>query len=807
LPVSAKVKKNEIEDIYPLSPLQQGLLFHALYAPRGGFYLTQMSWTYCGQLKVEALAQAWQEVINRREVLRTSFAWEGLTKPMQVVMKSATMPLCEEDWREFSREQQEERLAEYFTRDRGKNFKLTFAPLMRFAIIRMGESERRMIWSYHHLLLDGWSVPLVLSDVFRAYRAIEKGEQAQLDRARPYKDYVIWLMEQKLEGAEKYWRDKLRGLNKPTEIGRKTTEATGAASRHEKRLIGIDEETSMRLQQAAQSHQLTLSTILQALWAMLLSHRSGQQDVSFGAVVSGRPPTLRGAEKMVGVFINTLPVKLNVRRDEGLIAWMKRLQMEQAEARQYEHAPLVEIQRWSELQGAAPLFKSLFVFQNYSVDASGWESLDSAELDAITDLRCMDVNHYPITFTSGPGPCLPLELNYDCQAFDSKDIDRMFEQFQTLIAAIIENPEATVGKVMERLGSNDESASLEKLKQQGAAMKRFKRVKPSAFDLSPAGLIKTRFLGEGSTLPQVIEPALSGVDLVEWAGGNLDFIDGQLLKHGALLFRGFDIDLSADFERFAATVCGRLFMENGEHPRKSVSGKVYTPVFYPPEKFLLWHNENSFNHYWPTKILFGCLSPAAQGGQTPVVDSRKVFQRMSDQIRAQFENKGVMYIRNYGGGLGLDWQTVFQTDDKTQVEQECRNVLMSLEWKEDDRLRTRCIRPGIVRHPRTGEPVWFNQAQHWHVSCLDQEISKTLRSSLSDEDLPRHCYYGDGSPIADSIMGAICEVYQELEVVFDWQKGDILLLDNLLTAHARKPFSGDREILVAMGEMASYTDL
>ena len=252
--------------------------------------------------------------------------------------------------------------------------------------------------------------------------------------------------------------------------------------------------------------------------------------------------------------------------------------------------------------------------------------------------------------------------------------------------------------------------------------------------------------------------------------------------------------------------------------RQSLHGKWGAPeeerqrqglhaCFLPAEKFLLWHNENSFNHCWPTKLLFGCLSPAARGGQTPIVDSRKVFQLIDDEIKAQFDSKGVMYIRNYGNGLGLDWQTVFRTDDKSLVEQECRKALMSVEWKEGDRLRTRCVRPGIVRHPRTGEYVWFNQAQHWHISCLDQAISKTLRSTFSDDDLPRHCCYGDGSVIADTVMDAICEIYQELEVVFDWQKGDILLIDNLLTAHARKPFSGDRQILVTMANMASYADL
>lgn len=320
-------------------------------------------------------------------------------------------------------------------------------------------------------------------------------------------------------------------------------------------------------------------------------------------------------------------------------------------------------------------------------------------------------------------------------------------------------------------------------------------------------LIETDYLRPGITLPLVLRPVVNDVDLIDWLEGNREFIEAKLLKHGAILFRGFNIDTAPAFERLGLTICSKLFNENGEHPRETVSGNVYTPVFYPADKKLLWHNENSFNHRWPRKILFGCRQSAQQGGETPIVDSRKVFELIDPKIKERFIEKKVMYLRNYEYGLGLDWQTIFQTKNHSEVEAVCRQSGIDFEWKDGDRLRTRSIRPAVVKHPKTGEMCWFNQAQHWHPVCLDPQTRESLLSSFQKEDLPRNCYYGDGTPIEDSVMAEICEVYQKLEVSFPWQQGDVLVLDNLLTAHGRNPYVGERKLLVAMGELMSFDEV
>ncbi|WP_201364102.1 TauD/TfdA family dioxygenase, partial [Dictyobacter formicarum] len=237
------------------------------------------------------------------------------------------------------------------------------------------------------------------------------------------------------------------------------------------------------------------------------------------------------------------------------------------------------------------------------------------------------------------------------------------------------------------------------------------------------------------------------------------------------------------------------------------NGNLYTPVFYAPEKKLLWHNENSFNASWPRKIWFYCAQPANVGGETPIVDSRAVFQRIDPDIREAFVRKQIMYVRNYGEGLGLSWQTVFRTTEKEKVEAYCRQSAIEFEWKDGDRLRTRQRRPAILTHPLSHELLWWNQATHWHPACLDADIRASLRSLFAEDDLPRTCFYGDGSPIEDAVMQAICQVYAELEVSFPWQRGDILMLDNMLAAHARNPFEGPRKIYVSMGDMLSLHDV
>ena len=332
-------------------------------------------------------------------------------------------------------------------------------------------------------------------------------------------------------------------------------------------------------------------------------------------------------------------------------------------------------------------------------------------------------------------------------------------------------------------------------------LSQFMNVAPQAVNLTHVNLTKTRYLSSEQTMPLVIQPALDDVDLIDWARSHRESIEKQLLEHGAILFRGFNTESASDFEQFALRICPELFGEYGDLPREGVSGKVYGSTPYPADQAILFHNESSHLQRWPMKIWFYCMQPAEQGGETPIVDCRRVYEALDPKIRERFIERKLMYVRNYVDGLDVSWQDFFRTTDKSVVEEYCRKASIDFEWKNGEVLQMRQVCDAVLTHPKTGEAVFFNQLQAHHVSCLEPATRASLLSLLKEEDLPRNVYYGDGTPIEDSVIDEIREIYGQLAINFPWQKGDILMLDNMLAAHGRNPYVGERKIVVAMGEM------
>lgn len=314
-------------------------------------------------------------------------------------------------------------------------------------------------------------------------------------------------------------------------------------------------------------------------------------------------------------------------------------------------------------------------------------------------------------------------------------------------------------------------------------------------------VVETSLLAEEQTLPLLVRPAVDGVSLNAWLGRHRERWGELLHRHGALLFRGFGVRTKEELEELAAAASGGLMdYTYRSTPRSSVGGHVYTSTEYPADQSIPMHNEMSYTSSWPLKIWFFCDQPSEQGGETPLADSRRVWARLDPALRERFAEKKVLYIRNYGAGLDLTWENVFQTTDREAVESFCRQAGIELEWKEGNRLRTRQRCQAVARHPATGERVWFNQAHLFHRSSLAPEILSALLETLSEEDLPRDTRYGDGTPIEASALEEIRGVYAEESVAFPWQKGDVLMVDNMLVAHGRRPFSGPRKILVTMAE-------
>lgn len=326
---------------------------------------------------------------------------------------------------------------------------------------------------------------------------------------------------------------------------------------------------------------------------------------------------------------------------------------------------------------------------------------------------------------------------------------------------------------------------------------------------SAADLVREEPLaGSASGLPLVLSPAAPDVDVYTWAEANRAGMEERLLRHGALLFRGFGVAEIEDLQRFVRAVCGDLLeYRERSSPRSELADRVYTSTDYPAEQPIFPHNEHSYAKRFPLKLFFSCVVPSETGGETPVGDTRRIFGRIAPEVRERFQEKGWMYVRNFHPGFGLSWRTVFQTGDKGRVEEYCREAGIEFEWRPGDRLRTRQVRPAAAVHPRTGETVWFNHATFFHVSTLAPAIREPLLRDFGEDDLPNNTYYGDGSPIEPEVAEHLRQAYRSEMVELPWRRGDVLLIDNMLTAHARNPFTGPRKIAVAMADPHVRTDL
>ncbi|HLL45145.1 MAG TPA: amino acid adenylation domain-containing protein, partial [Longimicrobiaceae bacterium] len=422
------------------------MVFHDLYDPESGSYLNQYVFTLRGAVDPEVLRQAWQHVLDRRPVLRTVFAWEGMARPLQMVLDRATLPWEVLDWRAVPRAEQPRQLDSYLQAQREQRFNLLRPPLMRLALVRIADEEIELVWSHHHLLLDGWSLSLVLQDVLACYDALLRGSPPIPPTRRRYRDYIAWLLRQDLGAAEAYWRRSLADFTSPTPLPaeRAPGAAPGGQSAPGQSVRQLSGAATGALQAFAKQRRLTANTLVQGAWALLLSRWSGEEDVVFGAVVTGRPPQLAGMERIVGLFINTLPVRVRVEWGARVEEWLQRLQGEQQEARMYEHSPLAEVQRWSGVAGGVPLFESLVAFENHPVE----EMAGAGERSFVVERWARQGrSHYPLELMVLPGERLRLTVEYDGGRLDPEAAERLVGHLERLLEALAADPARRLSEV------------------------------------------------------------------------------------------------------------------------------------------------------------------------------------------------------------------------------------------------------------------------------------------------------------------------------------------------------------------------
>lgn len=431
-----------IVDIYRLSPMQHGMLFHSLYDAADHTYFKQQASRIEGKLDVEAFRGAWEEIIKRHTILRTGILWEGLQEPVQFVRKSVTLPWREDDWRGASDLEVQEKLNQFLREDRDMPFDLKRPPLLRIVLIRTGEDVYYFIWAAHHIILDGWCNHILIQEVFALYEAYRQGREHRLPAPVPYGEYISWLQKQDEKKAEEFWRAELRGLTFPTQLRMQADSSTPASEQDgsDERTVYVSQSVTERIDQLAKSLRVTINTFVQAAWALLLSRYTGEQDVLFGATLAGRSAPLPGIQSMVGLFINTLPVRVRLADEESVGAYIMRIQARQAEAREYEYVPLKKVQAWSDVASGTALFDHIMVFENYPMDASA--TVDG-EL-RIRTIENFDINNLPLTFIVTPGKELVLRCVYKWRDFTAQAVEQLLEHLRVLMAVMVKNPAASV---------------------------------------------------------------------------------------------------------------------------------------------------------------------------------------------------------------------------------------------------------------------------------------------------------------------------------------------------------------------------
>jgi amino acid adenylation domain-containing protein len=787
----------------PLSFAQQRLWFLDQLEPGSPFYNIARAIRLQGPLDTVALSEALSEIVNRHESLRTTFGDDG--SPFQRIAIANPLSVAVADLFPLPETERESKAEELIAEEIRQPFDLSRDTLLRAKLLRLKPDEHVLVITLHHIAADGWSLGVLFRELTVLYNAFAHEEPSPLP-ALPiqYADFAVWQRDwfqgDVLERLLSYWKKQLAGAPMVLELPADQPRPPMQSFRGAYELVTIPTELTAGLKQLTRSEGATLFMTCLAAFQLLLSRYTGQEDLIVGTDVANRNRV--ETEPLIGFFTNLLPLRTKLSGNPTFSELLRRVRETTLEAYAHEDLPfekLVEELRPPRFLDRNPLVQVLLVMQNDGAPPFELQGLEISRFALPIEHSRFDL----VVFLSESDDGLAGLWLYNPDLFESSSIGKMAVHFERLLRAIVSDASARLDSYEFLTEEETRQQKMEKKERDETLSSRLRATRRRGVDLAQMSGVRTEYLDPENRLPLVIKPDTDDIDLAAWANANREFIAKNLLQHGAILFRGFNVDSVPEFERFAAAICPELFGEYGDLPREELGGKVYGSTPYPADETILFHNESSHMQRWPMLIWFYCVKAAEQGGESPIIDCRRIYQLMEPRIRERFEQKGLMYVRNFTDELDVSWQSFFHTDDKSAVEEYCRQAGIDFEWKGDNGLRTREMCPAVVRHPQTGEMVFFNQVQLHHILCLAPAVRESLLSMMKEEDLPRNVYYGDGSRIEDSVMKYLGDLYRQTAVSFSWREHDVLMLNNMLVAHSRNPFVGERKIVVALGNLVS----
>ncbi len=436
------MEMNNVEDIYPLSPMQQGMLFHNLSANGNDAYVEQFSCELNDEINIQAFENAWQKLVERHTILRTVFISKNVKEPVQVVLKKMKIKLKFYDLKLSSKDEQISSIEAYRIKDKSRKFDLSHPPLIQLTLLQIEEKKYYFIWTYHHILLDGWSMPILLNEFFFIYNAVANDELLNLPAAVPFKEYIKWIKKQDAETSEKYWKALLKDFKTPNSISGCYTK--NDTIKIKERQLFLSEQITAKVNLFCRRNNLTVNNLVQSVWIMLISCYSGNTDVLFGSTVSGRPHDLTDSENMVGLFINTLPVRAQVTKNKKVIDLLIELREQQIFSHQYSYSPLTDIQKWSEVSNGAGLFDTLLVYENYPIKKVAEEKGSSLK---IQNIEMFEKTNFPLNFIAGIEKNLLFRLAYDAGKIDDDTIGQMLKVMENILTQFISNPDEKLGNI------------------------------------------------------------------------------------------------------------------------------------------------------------------------------------------------------------------------------------------------------------------------------------------------------------------------------------------------------------------------
>ncbi|WP_241775295.1 condensation domain-containing protein, partial [Pseudomonas corrugata] len=444
---------NNIEDIYSLSPTQHGLLFHSVFEPDSRVYYQQLSLEMNGPLQLNAFRGAWQALMQRHAVLRSAFLWEELDDAYQVVQQDVDLPLTELDWQD--RADPQAALEQLGLEQRAQPLELNESPLMRVCLVRLAPERWHLIWTFHHILMDGWSVGIAVQEWLALYYEQAHGRPAHLPPTRAYRDYIAWLAEQDMAATEGFWREQLQDLSEPTPLPNfAVREAAPAGAPFAERESLLDDSETEQLSQFARRHDLTINTLIQGAWALLLGQHAGRDDVIYGVTVAGRPENLAAVDSTVGLFINTLPLRVQWADSPALVDWLQQLQHANSDLRHHAYLPLGKLKAMTRIAAEQALFDSILVFENFPVtdalnqDTGGLSfSAPASEQRADGITLTQGRNHFPLSLIVMPDKQLHYLISYDRSRFSDAEVAVLSAQLRAILLAMTAQAQCRVNEL------------------------------------------------------------------------------------------------------------------------------------------------------------------------------------------------------------------------------------------------------------------------------------------------------------------------------------------------------------------------